>query len=79
MSPNRAKNFSQKSNIRNQIKSISQRQAHQSEFNLNETDTILNDAKILEEILNSPIQHKQNDPFLSTASVYNDNIMDSNN
>lgn len=52
------------------------------ELRVNQTDTILSDAKILEEILNSPMQQqqiKQNDPFLGHTNVYDDNIMDSFN
>ncbi len=50
---------------------------------LNETTgSILNEAKLLDEILNSPIQDKQNDPFLGHSkfsNIYDENIMDSFN
>ncbi len=56
-------------------------QQQQQSIHLNEANNdILSEAKILDEILNSPIQNKQNDPFLGHAgNVYDENIMDSFN
>ena len=52
----------------------------QEQQTIRSNDDLLSEAKILDEILNSPIENKRNDPFLGHSSnIYDENIMDSFN